>query len=191
MQDNYTVYKHTSPSGKVYIGITCQRPEDRWQGGLGYRRNPYFFRAIVKYGWANFEHEILHSGLSKAEACAAEVALIASYRSTDKSRGYNITGGGETFKHTEESRRKMSENRKGKNTGPHMLSDHTRKLMHDNHAGGAEPRAVICLTTGRIYASINDAARETGVDKSPISRCCRGVKNYNTAGGFRWAFYND
>ena len=21
--NNYTVYKHTSPSGKVYIGITC------------------------------------------------------------------------------------------------------------------------------------------------------------------------
>lgn len=29
----YTVYKHTTPSGKVYIGITGQKPERRWQNG--------------------------------------------------------------------------------------------------------------------------------------------------------------
>lgn len=34
MKNNYCVYKHISPSGKVYICITQQRPEDRWQGGL-------------------------------------------------------------------------------------------------------------------------------------------------------------
>lgn len=28
--NNYYVYKHTSPSGKCYIGITCQNPEKRW-----------------------------------------------------------------------------------------------------------------------------------------------------------------
>lgn len=26
----YSVYKHTSPSGKVYIGITKQKPVKRW-----------------------------------------------------------------------------------------------------------------------------------------------------------------
>ena len=30
---SYTVYKHTSPSGKVYIGITCRKPEYRWNHG--------------------------------------------------------------------------------------------------------------------------------------------------------------
>lgn len=64
MKSDFCVYKHTSPSGKVYIGITQQRPEYRWQGGLGYRHNEYFFRAILKYGWNNFAHEILQSGLN-------------------------------------------------------------------------------------------------------------------------------
>ena len=33
----YTVYKHTSPSGKVYIGITCRKPKYRWNNGKGYK----------------------------------------------------------------------------------------------------------------------------------------------------------
>lgn len=189
MQNNFTVYKHTSPSGKVYIGITQQRPEDRWQGGLGYRRNPHFFRAILQYGWDNFKHEILATGLTKEAACAAEVALIASHRSTDKARGYNLTTGGECFKHSSESIQLMSQRRKGKGCQP--KSEETRQKMKEHHAGGAEAQPVICLDTGIIYTSINDAARDTGVDKGPISRCCRGVKHYNTAGGLRWAYYNE
>ena len=183
MKTDYCVYKHTSPSGKVYIGITGQRPEERRQGGLGYRHNEYFFRAILKYGWDNFQHEILHTGLSKDEACAAEVSLIASHRSTEKAYGYNITGGGETFKHSPESIQKMRENRKGK--GAHPRSAAARQRISEHHAGGSAPVKVVCLTTGKIYASINDAARDTGIDKGPISRCCRGVKYYNTAGGLR------
>ena len=37
MKNNYCVYKHTSPSGKSYIGITNQRPERRWRGGYVWR----------------------------------------------------------------------------------------------------------------------------------------------------------
>ena len=32
----WTVYRHIAPSGKVYIGITCQKPEYRWNNGNGY-----------------------------------------------------------------------------------------------------------------------------------------------------------
>lgn len=189
MKNDYIVYRHTSPSGKSYVGITQQRPEQRWQGGLGYRHNEYFFRAILKYGWENFTHEILHSGLDKETACKIETDLISAGRCNDKRYGYNITDGGENFTHSAESRRLMSSRRKGKGTQP--KSEETRQRMRENHAGGGTPRRVICLSTGRIYDSINDAARDTGVDKSPISRCCRKVKHYNTAGGLRWAFYEE
>ena len=38
MTNNYTVYKHTSPHGKVYIGITSQSPIRRWRkDGSGYK----------------------------------------------------------------------------------------------------------------------------------------------------------
>ena len=64
----YTVYMHVSPSNKRYIGITRQAHEKRWKSGNGYAGNDYFYKAIKKYGWNNFEHNILFSELTKTEA---------------------------------------------------------------------------------------------------------------------------
>ena len=33
----YAVYKHTTPSGKVYIGITGRAVEKRWENGKVYK----------------------------------------------------------------------------------------------------------------------------------------------------------
>lgn len=46
----YYVYKHTSPSGKVYIGITRQKASKRWQAGGGYSYNVHFINAIKNMG---------------------------------------------------------------------------------------------------------------------------------------------
>ena len=35
--DNFTIYKHTSPSGRCYIGITKYKPKYRWNNGKGYK----------------------------------------------------------------------------------------------------------------------------------------------------------
>ena len=40
--NNYCVYKHTSPSGKVYIGQTSINPLDRWQNGKGYKKQAFY-----------------------------------------------------------------------------------------------------------------------------------------------------
>ena len=70
--DNYTVYKHVSPSGKQYIGITKWDVEKRWSNGEGYKQCSYFYNAIQKYGWDNFEHIILYTNLSREKACEIE-----------------------------------------------------------------------------------------------------------------------
>ena len=44
----FTVYRHVSPSGGVYIGITCQDVRNRWQNGNTYRDSTHFKRAIRK-----------------------------------------------------------------------------------------------------------------------------------------------
>lgn len=92
----YCVYMHTCPKGKVYIGITRNDPLKRWQNGTGYRTNEYFTRAIKKYGWENFKHEILFTGLSEKEAKEKEIFLIAEYKSNHRKHGYNISSGGES-----------------------------------------------------------------------------------------------
>lgn len=93
----YFVYMHTSPNNKRYVGITSYtNPKRRWKGGYGYHKNDYFYRAIQKYGWDNFKHEILASGLSKEDACKMEIELIEKYKTRHPEFGYNYSKGGET-----------------------------------------------------------------------------------------------
>ena len=118
MNNNYCVYIHTSPSNKRYIGITSQKPERRWRkNGIGYKNHVFFWNAIQKYGWENFKHEILYTNLTKEEAEQKEIELIAYYKSNQSEYGYNLSSGGESgskgYKHTEEVKKRMSENRKG------------------------------------------------------------------------------
>ena len=110
---NYCVYKHTSPSGKVYIGITKQTANCRWKNGNGYKSSPHFWNAIQKYGWENFSHEILFEGLSVENACAEEQRLIRRYKSMDSRYGYNDRAGGQIGSHiSDEVRKRMSDIRK-------------------------------------------------------------------------------
>lgn len=40
----------------------------------------------------------------------------------------------------------------------------------------------------KVYPSIRQAVRETGIDHSTISRCCSGDRNAKTAGGYIWEY---
>lgn len=90
----WVVYRHTSPSGKVYIGITSNI-KHRWaSNGKNYcTYDSIFKKAIEKYGWDNIQHEILLEGVSKSEAIYAEKYLIRWYKLHNLS--YNVTDGGE------------------------------------------------------------------------------------------------
>lgn len=93
----FVVYMHTSPNNKRYVGITRQNPpEKRWgHNGCGYNDNEHFRRAISKYSWDNFKHEILYVNLTEKEAKQKEIELIAFYDLTDPNKGFNITPGGD------------------------------------------------------------------------------------------------
>lgn len=141
------IYIHRNKiNGKCYVGQTTQSPHRRWSGGDGYlnksKDGTYyqakFARAIIKYGWDNFEHLVL-SDIYKTqdELNAAEIATIAKYDSIDN--GYNATLGGDNFgiepwnkgkKLSEEHKRKMSEANKGK-----KLSKETRQKMSEAKKG--------------------------------------------------------
>lgn len=107
----YTVYCHTNKiNGKRYVGITKQKPEVRWCNGHGYDTQ-YFRRAIDKYGWEEFTHEILFTNLTEDEAKQKEIELIAKWDLTNPNKGYNITMGGDgtaNYHHTESAKLKMS-----------------------------------------------------------------------------------
>ena len=92
----YSVYKHTAPNGKVYIGITRQNSTRRWQNGNGYKTQQLFYRAINKFGWDSFTHEILEAELTEKEACDKEKYYIAKYHANNPKYGYNATEGGDS-----------------------------------------------------------------------------------------------
>lgn len=130
--NSYSVYKHTFPNGKVYIGITMMKPQKRWNGGSGYRKQPKIYNAIQYYGWRNVVHEIICTGLTKDEAEAEEIRLIALYNSTKN--GYNVEHGGNTTgTHSEETKRKISEGNKGKSR---PCSEERKQRLREMYATG-------------------------------------------------------
>lgn len=96
MSTQYTVYVHTNQiNGKSYVGVTSMNPERRWANGNGYRKNKHFYGAICKYGCDNFVHIIYKNGLSAQSAFKLEKQLISDLRTSDPSKGYNLSTGGE------------------------------------------------------------------------------------------------
>lgn len=116
---SYRVYKHVFPNGKVYVGITSQPLSCRWKQGKGYGNNPFFTRAVKKYGRDNVKHYALKGRFTLDEANAREKSLIAELKSNDPDFGYNLTSGGDgcpgvSWSHTEESKQKISVANRGK-----------------------------------------------------------------------------
>lgn len=178
-QNNYCIYLHRNKiNGKIYIGQTCNKPEYRWgKEGLGYQRQA-FFAAIQKYGWENFEHEILETGLSQEQANEKEIFYIQKYNSYNE--GYNATLGGKNRKLTEEEKLKishfMSSTRLGKNNSQH--------------------KEVICLNNMKKFDTIKEAGEWCHTFPENISACCHGKTTYSglhpeTKEKLFWCFADD
>jgi group I intron endonuclease len=126
---SYCIYKHTSPSGKSYIGQTndykrrCIEHKKESSGSLAFRQ------AIKKYGWDNFIHEILVDGLNIEEANLFEELHIAEYK-TIKPSGYNLTTGGGNARLTEEGKEKIRKANTGK-----QITEETREKLRASHLG--------------------------------------------------------
>ena len=133
----YTVYQHKNKiNGKVYIGITSQKPEQRWRNGEGYKSSPHFYSAIQKYGWDNFEHNILFVELTKEQACLKEQELIKEFNSMNREYGYNSTSGGDIFVMNEETKQKISQALMGnQNNLGHSCSEEKKKKISEAQKG--------------------------------------------------------
>ena len=123
----YTVYIHRNKiTHKEYAGLTKQENlNKRWQNGRGYIKNQVFYADIQKYGWDNFEHIIIASNLTEAQAAILEKQIIAERDLTHT--GYNLDLGGSTTNHSEATRKKIAEANKKR-----VLT----KSAHDNMSKG-------------------------------------------------------
>lgn len=93
------VYKHTSPSGKCYVGYS-HNPDLRWRQHVAHSRRPTsqeyeypFKRAIRLYSPDVFTHELLCSSTDEVMASKLELEFVDLFGSFHD--GYNSTPGGE------------------------------------------------------------------------------------------------
>lgn len=114
----YVIYIHRNKiNNKVYVGQTGQQVNQRWRNGKGYINNSLFYRAIEKYGWDNFDHDIIFTGLDKEQANRLEVEIISLFDSNNPDKGYNLTEGGQGtngYHFTEEHKKHISEIQTGR-----------------------------------------------------------------------------
>ena len=200
--NTYAVYCHYFPNGKVYVGLTCHGDniEEKRYGhnGSKYNKQPLVYRAIQKYGWDNIEHEIIANYINRESAINIEKDLITLYHSNEREHGYNLSPGGEEGSyHSEESRKKMSEQRKGKKKseehkrkigearrGMKMNEEFCRKMSEiaknrhrdKEHDPRNTPVLQYRISDGEFiarYISFAEAARQTGEQRPHINECAR------------------
>ena len=128
------IYKYTNKlNGKVYIGQTVDE-QRRINNHKKASNNSLFHRAIRKYGFENFDYEVLER-VDKSLLNEREIYWIQYYDSTNKDIGYNLTSGGEGtsgYTYTDEQLKRRSEQSKGNKSfsGRHHTEE-TRKKMSD------------------------------------------------------------
>lgn len=209
----YYIYCHTAPNGKRYIGQTSTNPNVRWGAGSGYVNCPYIHRAIKKYGWENFRHDILIVCNTKKMCDLLEKKLISFFDTTDPNRGYNISKGGNGptgvpwteehrkrhsmlvsgsgngmygKRHSAEARAKMSAKLTGRKLPEKERAKKTEFLL-EAVAKSRQPVNQYDLDGNLVatHESMSEAARAIGKSESSINQCCNGKRN--TAYGFKWA----
>ena len=214
---SFYVYMHVNRiNNKKYIGITSQKPEYRWNNGKKYKECPRFYKEILKYGWDNFKHIILHSNLKFEEAEELEQFYIKKYKTLDEQFGYNMQNGGiKSFSILNETKEKISIALKGR----HFSEEHKRKISEaqmgqKNHMYGKkqseEAKEKIRLhninhpSRGafpsrrvnqydlngnfiKTWNSVGEIKRKLGISHCMISDCCRGKQK--TSGGYIWRYY--
>ena len=149
MGNKWCVYCHTAPDGRRYVGITSRKPQKRWNYGRGYKENTYFTRAIEKYGWDSFKHEILCENLTQDGASELEKKFIQLFDSCNRKKGFNIDLGGWNRGKvmSEETKRKIGDSHKGRFTEAqwaaaiarrgkgHPHTEEAKKKIGDAHRG--------------------------------------------------------
>lgn len=168
--NGYIIYVHKSPSGKVYIGKTKQKPINRWgYNGINYfyKRNTKFASAIAKYGWDNFEHYIIASNLTLEQANRLETSLIHYHRNV-LGNCYNLADGGEGNGHpvSEKTKERLREVNKGK-----ILSEDTKSKI--SSANGKHVIAYLEDGSKLEFQSIRKLSEYLGVCQAKLSKLLR------------------
>jgi hypothetical protein len=183
---NYKIYvlKCNKTDKIMYVGLTRMMLVKRYDSHV----------SRFKFNRCDYRIELVTDNLTLLEAAELEKLLIKQYDTIQN--GWNKSPGsinGYSNYHSEEQKQKWREERKGKPVNPEHAEknrkarlgktngENWKKAQFESHA-----KAVMCLETGKIYASARQAAKELNLQYSKISLVCNGKRT--TTGGLHFIF---
>lgn len=161
-------------NGKIYIGQTVGTLEHRMsQHKANNKKTSVIGNAIQKYGWDNFDVEVIDETETIEELNRKEIYWIGYYNSLSPN-GYNLEIGGRNALPGEKTREKISKANKGR-----FLSEKSPR---------AKKVYMFSLNGDFIseYGSVREAARKNKISSSQIASVCRG--EHFIAKGYRWSY---
>lgn len=174
-------------TNKTYIGQTVQDLNERWKQHKKTNSNCRYLKfAIKKYGIENFDFKLIcicfDNDLDKYECY-----YMKKYN-TIVPDGYNLKEGGNSGRHNEETKKKISESIKNtlkNNNTKLIISEETRKKISEKNSKykvfqiDKDDNKII-----NIFNGYSEAAKSVGVSKSCIRDVCNGI--CKTSKGYFW-----
>ena len=104
---------------------------------------------------------------------------LEALRNNKKLKEYYLSRKGKPsgYKHTDESKLKISLSQKGKASSKEFLEKVSKKIIQKQIDG----------TIIKVWNSAKEIQRQTGLSQGNISRCCNGM--FKQAYGFKWEYY--
>lgn len=170
-------------NGKKYIG---QKKSTKFLNERYLGSGALLAKAIEKYGKENFKVSLICECESKEELNEMEIYYIKLYDAQNNPNFYNLAPGGESgvggpkfkgHKHTDESRRKISENNKGEKNAFYgkKHTEETKQHMKEM----AKHRKPVSDETRQKLSQIRKGRKFTEEHKRKISEAQKGEKGNN------------
>ena len=219
----YCIYKHTNKiNGKCYIGQTKKRPKIRWgKNGYNYKYCSHFYSAIQKYGWSNFNHEILEKDIPTLELANEREQYWIKYFNSFY-QGYNSTLGGnsnlglgiavlqidkDTLEVVEKFESIGNASEKMKIPKHNIINCCKRRQVtagnycwcyeKDYTSNWQKPnirskqRTIVCVETGEIFKSAVEAAKAMKIESSVSGITTCCKHRALTCKGYHWCYYEE
>jgi group I intron endonuclease len=182
------IYKiENNYNDKMYIGQTTRtlearikdyKDEMKWKSSFNSKKIRPIIRAMLKYGFESFVFSILKDNIStKSDLDYYEKKYIHDYNTVKN--GYNVEYGGNSVgKHSEETRMKIRNAQLGSKNHMYGKTGNLNKTS----------KAVIDITTGKIYGSAMQAAKELNLEFSHVCSVARSERASTKGHVFRYIF---
>ena len=158
-------------NNKKYIGFTSLEIDKRFnQHMTGQGNARLLYNAVKKYGKDNFSVELIESNSDMNYTLKTlEPKYIKEYDTRNRNMGYNLSPGGNSTigsKRTEEQKKKMSEQRKGK-PRPESYGKKMSEILSGRPKTEEHKRKLSIANTGKKFSDER---------KKNHSQCLKGIK---------------